>query len=97
MATDIKEKNEMTSTFDQIKDEPKSDSPEDVAEKDAMDKARAVTLAPYYTALGTELDDEWGKTQGEKIFSERRMIRVLRHYRGQYDPEVANKIHPNLS
>ena len=97
MATDINEKNEMSKTFDQIKDEPKSDSPEDKAEKDAMDRARAVTLAPYETALGTELNDEWGKTEGEKIFSERRMLRDLRQYRGQYDPEVANKIHPNRS
>jgi hypothetical protein len=97
MATDIKEKDEMSKTFDQIKDEPQSQSPEDLAEKEAQDKARAMTLTPFYTSLGTELDSEWSQTQGEKIFAERRMIRDLRQYRGQYDPEVATKIHPNRS
>ena len=97
MATDINEQKEMTTTFDKIKDEPASQTPEAIAEKDAKDKARAYTLAPYQTALGTKLDAEWGVAEGEKIFAERRMIRDLRQYRGQYDPEVYTKIHPNRS
>jgi len=97
MPTDINEKKEMSSTFDQIKDEPKDESPEAKAEKDAQDSARAVTLGPFQSTLGTMLDDEWGKTEAEKIFSERRMIRDLRQYRGQYDPEIVKQIHPNRS
>ena len=97
MPTDNDEKKEMSSTFDKIKDDPKDESPEAKAEKDAQDSARAVTLGPFQSTLGTKLDDEWQKTEGEKIFSERRMIRDLRQYRGQYDPEIVKQIHPNRS
>jgi hypothetical protein len=101
MATPIsvieKDRDEMSKTFDQIKDEPVKDTPEAVAEKEAQDTARAVTLAPFHTALGTKLDSEWGVAEGEKIFAERRMLRDLRQYRGQYDPEIYKKIHPNRS
>jgi hypothetical protein len=97
MATVTEEKNEMSNTFDKIKDEPASQDPAVVAEKAAQDTARAVTLQPFHSDLGTKLDAEWGVAEGEKIFSERRMLRDLRQYRGQYDPEVANKIHPNRS
>jgi hypothetical protein len=97
MPTDTNEHKEMTSTFDKIKDEPKDESPEAKAEKEVQDRARAVTLTPFYTTLGTMLDDEWQKTEGEKIFSERRMLRDLRQYRGQYDPEIVKQIHPNRS
>jgi len=97
MPTDTTEHKEMSSTFDKIKDEPKDKSPEEVAAKDARDAARAVQLGPFQTTLGSMLDDEWQKTEGEKIFSERRMIRDLRQYRGQYDPEIVKQIHPNRS
>jgi sulfur transfer complex TusBCD TusB component (DsrH family) len=97
MATDINEEKEMSKTFDQIKDEPASQDPETEAEKEAMSKVRAATLSPYQTTLGTILDSEWHEAESAKIFSERRMIRDLRQYRGQYDPEVFNKIHPNRS
>jgi hypothetical protein len=95
MATDIKEKNEMSSTFDQIKDDERS--PDKQEEKDAMDKAAAMTLEPFQSTLGTKLEDEWQEAEGERVFTERRMIRDLRQYRGQYDPEVLDKIHPNRS
>jgi len=97
MPTDTNEHKEMSSTFDKIKDEPKGKSPEEIAAKDAQDAARAVQLGPFQTTLGSMLDDEWQKTMGEKIFSERRMIRDLRQYRGQYDPEIVKQIHPNRS
>jgi hypothetical protein len=97
MPTDINEKKEMTSTFNKIKDDPKDESPEAQAEKEVQDQARAITLGPFQTSLGSELDDEWQKTEGEKIFSERRMLRDLRQYRGQYDPEIVKQIHPNRS
>jgi len=95
MATDIKEKNEMSSTFDTIKDDERTPDVDDV--KDAQDRAAAVTLAPFQSALGTKLEDEWQEAEGERVFTERRMIRDLRQYRGQYDPEVMSKIHPNRS
>jgi len=97
MATDIKEKDEMSKTFDQFKDEPANPTPEQTEEMDAMEKARAITLAPFQSELGTKLEAEWGETEGEKLYSERRMLRDLRQYRGQYDPEVVSKIHPNRS
>lgn len=97
MATDIKETTEMSRTFDQFKDEPANPTPEQKEELDALDKARAITMAPFESDLGTRLDQEWSETEGEKLYSERRMLRDLRQYRGQYDPEVLSKIHPNRS
>ena len=97
MATDIAEKKEMVETFDQIKDVPEVVDPETEAEKAALDNARSVSLGPYQTSLGTKLDDEWSKAEGEKVFANYRMLRDLRQYRGQYDPEVFKKIHPHRS
>jgi sulfur transfer complex TusBCD TusB component (DsrH family) len=86
---------EFTQTFDQIKDEPAT--PQDGPEVDATTRARAVTMAPFQSSLGLRMDDEWQQAEGEKIFSERRHLRDLRQYRGQYDPEIQSKIHPNRS
>jgi hypothetical protein len=91
------DKQEMAKTFDQIKDEPVDPTPEQKDEMDANDRARSVVLTPFQSSLGLRLDAEWGVAEGEKIFSERRHIRDLRQYRGQYDPEIASKIHPNRS
>ena len=88
---------EMTKTFDKIKDEPANMTPEQEEEKKAQDEARAVTLSPFQSTVGTKLESEWSETEGTKLFSERRMLRDLRQYRGQYDPEVLSKIHPNRS
>ena len=87
----------MANTFDQIKDVPDVDDPARTEEMDAMEKAQAMTLAPFQSTVGTKLESEWGVVEGERIFTERRMIRDLRQYRGQYDPETLNKIHPNRS
>jgi hypothetical protein len=95
MATDKKEHEEMTSTFSKIKDEERSPDVKD--EQEALEKAASVSLGPFQSTLGTKLQDEWQLAEGEKIFTERRMIRDLRQYRGQYDPEILTKIHPNRS
>jgi hypothetical protein len=88
---------EMGKTFDQIKDEPTPKDPEITEQQDAAARAAAVTLAPYHSTLGTKMEQEWHEAETEKLFSERRMIRDLRQYRGQYDPEVIKNIHPNRS
>jgi hypothetical protein len=94
MPTDKNEKQEMSSTFDQIKDEERDES---LSEKEALDQAAAMSLAPFQTTLGNKLRQERQEAEGEKVFTEYRHIRDLRQYRGQYDPEVINKIHPNRS
>ena len=88
--------NEMGRAFDQIKDEPRSDI-EGKSEEDALKAAKSVQMQGFFSPLGTKLDAEWSEAEGEKIYSERRMVRDLRQYRGQYDPEILNKIHPNRS
>jgi hypothetical protein len=95
MATDIKEHEEMSSTFDDIKDEERTPDVGDI--DDATKKAAAVVMQPFQSTVGTKLDDEWQQAEGERVFTERRMIRDLRQYRGQYDPEVLSNIHPNRS
>jgi hypothetical protein len=90
------ENKEFEQTFDQIKDDD-THPDESPVEMDAQSRARAVSLAPYQSSLGLRMDDEWKLAESEKLFTERRHIRDLRQYRGQYDPEVKSKIHPNRS
>jgi sulfur transfer complex TusBCD TusB component (DsrH family) len=83
---------ELNETFDDIKDNERSEE-ETGTEKDAAYMA----LQDFHTDLGNQLDQEWKEAENEKIYTEKRNIRDLRQYRGQYDPEVLNKIHPNRS
>jgi sulfur transfer complex TusBCD TusB component (DsrH family) len=94
MPTDKNEHNEMSSTFDEIKD---TERDETLTEKEAQDQAASMQLQPFHSSLGTKMRDERQEAEGEKVFTEYRHIRDLRQYRGQYDPEVINKIHPNRS
>jgi len=83
---------EYTKTFDQIKDQSRTDTTDPDAKK-----VQAVSLVPYQTDIGTRLEKEWQEAESGKLYDERRFLRALRQYRGQYDPEVYNKIHPNRS
>jgi hypothetical protein len=94
MATD-QDYNEMSNTFNQIKDDERTPDVQD--ETEAKERAAAITLSPYQTDIGTKLDQEWLEAESERTYAERRMLRDLRQYRGQYDPEVLRKIHPNRS
>lgn len=90
------EKAEFDNTFEQIKDtEPKRDLQSDGATE--AEKMAAVSLTPYQTDVGQRLQDEWKLAETEKLYDERRHLRALRQYRGQYDPEVLKRIHPNRS
>jgi hypothetical protein len=86
---------EFNDTFDQIQDEPEPEKDTSGVSREAQ--AAAILLTDYHTDLGTELNSEWNLAEAEKLFDERRFIRALRQYRGQYDPEVLSKIHPNRS
>jgi len=83
---------EYTKTFDQIKDQSRTDTNDPDAKK-----VQAVSLVPYQTDVGTRLEKEWQEAETGKLYDEQRFLRALRQYRGQYDPEVFNKIHPNRS
>jgi len=90
------EKSEFDKTFEQIKNtEPKRDVATDGQTEEQ--KMAAVVLTPYETDLGSNMNQEWQMAESEKLFDEKRFIRALRQYRGQYDPEVFSKIHPNRS
>jgi Ca2+-binding EF-hand superfamily protein len=91
MATDNTEYNK---TFDQIKDQSRTE-PQDGDNEGA--RAAGVTLAPFQNDVGNKLESEWQLAQSEKLYDERRFIRALRQYRGQYDPEILSNIHPNRS
>jgi hypothetical protein len=78
---------EYKDTFEQIKDE----------DEESGVQSSAVSLAPFQSDIGTALHAEWQEAESGKLFDERRFVRSLRQYRGQYDPEVKAKIHPNRS
>lgn len=85
---------EYDATFDSIKnEEPTRDLDKVLAAKAAI----GADMAPYDTAVGTVLEQEWQEAESAKVFDEARHLRSLRQYRGQYDPEVYKKIHPNRS
>ena len=83
------EQSEYDKTFDQIKDEPRTDP-------DAKSDMSA-SMQIYESDIATTLDQEWQAAERAKIFDEDRHLRALRQYRGQYDPEILRKIHPNRS
>ena len=85
------EEREFNETFEQIKDQ------DDSQEEDSGLKGIAPSLAPFQSDIGTALDAEWQEAESSKLFDERRFIRSLRQYRGQYDPETKARIHPNRS
>jgi hypothetical protein len=80
--------NEFNDTFNQIKDQ---------TEEEEAASLPINSLAPYYSDIGTALEAEWQEAESSKLFDERRFVRSLRQYRGQYDPEVKARIHPNRS
>jgi len=90
MADDNKQ--EFNKTFDEIKDNDQND-PEEKSRKDAAFNA----LQDFHSDIGTSLSQEWSEAEALKQYTERRHIRDLRQYRGQYDPEILKKIHPNRS
>jgi len=83
------EQSEYDKTFDQIKDEPRTDP-------DAKSDMSA-SMQIYESDIATTLDQEWQAAERAKTFDEDRHLRALRQYRGQYDPEILRKIHPNRS
>ena len=87
----IAEKTEYDKTFDQIKDQDRTDP--DATEK----KDSPVSLQPFYNDISNKLESEWKIAESAKQYDEERFIRSLRQYRGLYDPEVVGKIHPNRS
>jgi len=87
-------KSEFQRTFDQVQNQPVTD-PTDADSVQA--KAAAQSLAPFQTDVGNILNMEWNMAESNKLFDERRFLRALRQYRGIYDPEVLNAIHPNRS
>lgn len=89
------EKTEFDSTFEQIKNQ---EAPTDTRDKaSAANAAIGVTMQKHSTNIGTVLQSEWNEAESGKIFDENRHLRSLRQYRGQYDPEILRKIHPNRS
>jgi len=79
---------EFNDTFDQIKDQP---------EVEGEPQPQINSLAPFQSDIGTALHSEWQEAEASKLFDERRFVRSLRQYRGQYDPETKARIHPNRS
>lgn len=85
------EKKEFDQTFNEIRDDDVSE--EESARRDA---ARAM-LEKFTSTIGKDLDKERECTIGNKKYTEYRHIRDLRQYRGKYDPELLQNIHPNRS
>ena len=83
------EQSEYDKTFNQIKDE-------DPTDPDAKSDMSA-SMQIYESDIATQLNTEWEEAERAKIFDEDRHLRALRQYRGQYDPEILSKIHPNRS
>lgn len=51
----------------------------------------------FITPLATSLRGKWTIAEGDRRSTEQRMLRDLRQYRGIYDPEILNKMHPKRS
>jgi hypothetical protein len=90
------EETEYDRTFDQIKDEPQTNI-EGQDTQDREKKMASISLTPYATDQGVKLHQEWQEAEANKLFHERRFIKALRQYRGQYDPEILENIHPARS
>ena len=86
--------NEYDNTFDEIKDQ---EPQRDLTDLSAEQRAISITMTPHETKIGVLLEQEWHEAESTKVFDENRHIRSLRQYRGQYDPEIYSKIHPNRS
>jgi len=56
-----------------------------------------ILYSEYITPLAVQLDNEWKIAQGDKQSTEQRLLKDLRQYRGIYDPEILNKMHPKRS
>jgi hypothetical protein len=61
------------------------------------EKFESATFSEFITPLSTSLHQEWGVTKGNRRPTERRWLSDLRQYRGIYDPEILNKMHPKRS
>ena len=90
-------RDEYNKTFDEIKDVEPTRDVEHMDKEAQKQQVASITLAPFQTDLGIRMDAEWKEAESSKLFDEKRFIRSLRQYRGQYDPEVYSKIHPNRS
>ena len=61
-------------------------------------KAQDITQwSQYITPLSNQLDNKWKESLGDRRSTEQRMLKDLRQYRGVYDPEILNKMHPKRS
>jgi hypothetical protein len=87
MATADKEYND---TFNQIKDQAPTDPNDKSSPADA-------SMQLYQSPIADKMNQEWEMAEKAKIYDEERFIKSLRQYRGQYDPEILKKIHPNRS
>lgn len=56
-----------------------------------------ILYSEYITPLATSLNNEFSIAEGDKRSTEQRMLKDLRQYRGIYDPEILNKMHPKRS
>lgn len=60
-------------------------------------KDNLLMFSEFITPMSTTLNNEWQIAQGNRKSTERRWLKDLRQYRGVYDPEILNKMHPKRS
>lgn len=54
-------------------------------------------LVDFQTSLGIRVNTTFKEAKRDRQDVERRLLRDLRQYKGQYDPEIAAKMHPKRS
>lgn len=62
-----------------------------------QEKRALMMFSQFITPMSTELNKLWQEAKGNRKSTERRMLKDLRQYRGVYDQEILNKMHPKRS